>query len=123
MMAITNFGKAVKKARIDADVSLSVMAIELGVSAPFLSALERGNKKISKGWVNGICQFFSGKGIHLDNLQELADISNGFVNLEHLPDEQQFLVTKLAKRPLSPEHIDLIFRTLDECVCVSPTRG
>ena len=53
-MKITEFGKAVRKARIDASVTLGDMAEALEVSPPFLSAMETGRKKISEDWVRKI---------------------------------------------------------------------
>ena len=44
-MALTDFGKAVRKARLDADETLATMAESLNVSPAFLSAMETGRKK------------------------------------------------------------------------------
>ncbi len=44
-MALTEFGKAVRKARIDTDSTLLTMSQELGTTPAFLSGLETGSKK------------------------------------------------------------------------------
>ncbi|VTM90552.1 Uncharacterised protein [Raoultella ornithinolytica] len=81
-MALTEFGKAVRKARIDTDCTLLTMAQTLGVTSAFLSGLETGSKKIPKKWVKEIQAFFKVRGYELGNLQELADVSNQFVSLD-----------------------------------------
>ena len=59
-MAITEFGKAVRKARIDAGVTLVGMADELGTTTSFLSAMEMGRKKIPASWVEKMMPLPSG---------------------------------------------------------------
>lgn len=44
-MALTEFGKTVRKARIDVGYTLKTMSQELKTSAAFLSGLETGSKK------------------------------------------------------------------------------
>ncbi|WP_437216628.1 helix-turn-helix domain-containing protein [Pectobacterium sp. LFLA-215] len=107
-MALTEFGKAVRKARIDTDCTLLIMAKELGVTSAFLSGLETGSKKIPKKWVKDIQTFFKARGLDLHNLQELADVSNEFVSLDGLSQHQQMLVAGFAKSPLTPQQLKRI---------------
>lgn len=107
-MALTEFGKAVRKARIDTDCTLLTMAQELGVTSAFLSGLETGSKKIPKKWVKEIQTFFKIRGYELNDLQELADVSNQFVSLDGLSQNQQMLVAGFAKSPLTPEQLKRI---------------
>jgi transcriptional regulator with XRE-family HTH domain len=95
-MAITEFGKAVRKARIDAEVSLLDMATELNTSSAFLSAMEMGRKKVPDSWVEVIEAFFARKGVHVD-LGPLADVANKQVSLEGLPPQQQLLMAGFAR--------------------------
>ncbi|HAD40793.1 MAG TPA: XRE family transcriptional regulator [Plesiomonas shigelloides] len=107
-MALTEFGKAVRKARIDTDCTLLSMAQALDVTSAFLSGLETGNKKIPKKWVKAIQAFFKDRGYELSNLQELADVSNQFVSLDGLSQHQQMLVAGFAKSPLTPDQLKRI---------------
>jgi predicted transcriptional regulator len=107
-MALTEFGKAVRKARIDTDCTLLSMSKELGVTSAFLSGLETGNKKIPKKWVKDIQAFFKARGLELNNLQQLADVSNEYVSLDGLSQNQQMLVAGFAKSPLTPEQLKRI---------------
>lgn len=47
MSKLTDFGKAIRKLRIDYDTKLNELATSIGVSSAFLSAVETGKKPIS----------------------------------------------------------------------------
>lgn len=99
-MAITEFGKAIRKARIDADVTLASMAEELGTTPSFLSAMEMGRKKIPDAWVSLIETYFARKGASV-RLRELADVANKSINLDGLDPAQQMLVAGFARVNMS----------------------
>lgn len=105
-MKITEFGKAVRKARLDAEVSLLQMANELEVTSAFLSGMETGRKKITGDWVAKIKVFFSAHDITVPNLDEAADVSNKSVNLEGLSPAHQMLVAGFARTSLSAEDLE-----------------
>ncbi|WP_454710933.1 helix-turn-helix domain-containing protein [Cupriavidus nantongensis] len=104
-MALTEFGKVVRKARIDTGQTLITMAEELGVTASFLSAMETGRKKISEQWVTKIRDFFARKGATLENLDVLAAASNEVVPVDGLPLQQQLLVAGFAKSPFTAQEL------------------
>ena len=55
---INDFGKWLRKFRIDKGLLLKEMAEHLGVSSAFLSALERGKKHIPKNLIKKICEIY-----------------------------------------------------------------
>lgn len=101
-MALTDFGKAVRRARLDADVNLSTMAETFGVTAAFLSSLESGRKNISDEWLSKIEKFFQERNVQVTGLRELADVSNKVVPLDGLAPNEQRVVSAFA-RSASPE--------------------
>lgn len=108
-MALTPFGKAVRKARLDADVTLSDMAATLGYTAAFLSALETGRKRIPAEVVTKVEQYFAARGIQLEPLQPLADVSNETVSLEGLTPDHQMMVAGFARasmRNVDPDDLE-----------------
>lgn len=113
-MALTEFGKAVRIARVKTDCTLLTMAEELGVSPAFLSGLENGRKKVPKKWVKNIQDFFLSKGYKIGDLQELADISNEFVELDGLSLQQKMLVAGFAKSPLTPDQLRKVAELLKQ---------
>lgn len=104
-MALTEFGKTVRKARIDTGYTLKTMSEELNTSAAFLSGLETGGKKISKEWVNKISNFFSSKSHPIHNLHLLADVANESVSLSGLSQQQQMMVAGFAHSPFTADEL------------------
>jgi hypothetical protein len=104
-MAITDFGKAVRKARIDAGATLVQMADELDTSPSFLSALEMGRKKIPAAWVEKIEAFFARHGVNGLDLAPLADVANKSVSLDGLSPAQQMLVAGFARVNLNDQEL------------------
>lgn len=104
-MAITEFGKAVRKARIDAGVTLVAMAEELRTTTSFLSAMEMGRKKIPTDWVKAIEQYFYNRQVSV-RLGELADVANKTVPIEGLSPAQQMLVAGFARVNLDASEIE-----------------
>lgn len=104
-MALTDFGKAVRKARIDTEQTLLTMASALGTTPAFLSGLETGTKKIPQKWVASIRDFFNSFGYEIGNLDELANVSNELVPLSGLSQQQKMLVAGFAKSPFTSEQL------------------
>ncbi|WP_370578607.1 helix-turn-helix domain-containing protein [Snodgrassella alvi] len=104
-MAITEFGKAIRKARIDINATMVSMADDLGVSVAFLSSLENGRKKISDDWVKKIDNFFLKNNKEIKNLKALAEISNKVVPIDNLSFEQQMLISHFAKTRLTSKDL------------------
>jgi transcriptional regulator with XRE-family HTH domain len=111
-MAITDFGKAVRKARIEAEVSLASMAAALETTPAFLSAMETGRKKIPEAWVKKVQDYFAQFGIQLGNLPELADVANKSVSLEGLSPAQQMAVAGFARRNMDDAQLEHFLKLL-----------
>ena len=105
-MQLTEFGRTVRKARLEANVSLLGMATELGVSSAFLSSLETGRRKVSEDWASKIEAFFKKHNVQIENLKKAADVSNKTVSLEGLSPAHQMLVAGFARASLSDEEIE-----------------
>lgn len=110
----TNFGKIVKKARVDADVTLSEMAKDLGVAPSFLSSMENAKKKISALWVKNIQSYFAEKGITVKDLDVHADISNNNVDMSNLSLDHKMLVSQFANSELSADQLKVFSEFLDD---------
>ena len=119
-MALTEFGKAVRMARIQTGDTLLSMAEQLGVSSSFLSGLETGNKKVSKEWIEKITKFFVDKEYPIENLSELAAVSNNAVELDGLSPQQKMLVAGFAKSPWTKEQLSSFAQLLEQ---INPQKG
>lgn len=114
-MALTPFGKAVRKARLDADVTLSDMASHFNVTSAFLSAVETGRKKVPNGFASQVESYFLLEGVKTPPLQPLADVSNETLSLEGLNPEHQMLVAGFARtawNEINEDELDNLRRLL-----------
>jgi transcriptional regulator with XRE-family HTH domain len=112
-MSTTDFGKAVRMARIQAGVKLSRMADDLNVSAAFLSALETGRKKISDEWLAKIATYVRTElKVPVPDLEASAAVSNKSVSLDGLSPQHQMLVAGFARVKDFDEETEAKFREL-----------
>lgn len=118
-MNLTHFGKIVRKARLDANVRLSEMANELGVSPAYLSGLETGRKKVSDVWVKRIEKYFLSKNIRITDLEDAAIASNKIIPVDGLSPQHQMLMAGFARIKIDPE----IERKLRELLAVASAKG
>ena len=105
-MKLSEYGKLVRKARIDAGVTMLDMARSIGVAPSFLSATEVGTKKVSPSFLEKVLAFFADKGVTLDGLEEAAYVSNKTVSIAGLSTTQQFLVAGFARVDMTQEKLD-----------------
>lgn len=105
-MKLTEYGKLVRKARLDAEVTMLEMARSIGVAPSFLSATEVGSKKVSPSFLEKVVDFFASKGITIKGIHEAADVSNKTVSIDGLSTSQQFLVAGFARVDLSQEKLE-----------------
>lgn len=92
---LSPFGKEVRKARIETSTTLSALASFLGVSVPFLSAVENGRKNIPGGWKQLIEKYFRQLGHPIDLSQSIA-LSAKQINLTDLPSNQAHVLARLS---------------------------
>jgi predicted transcriptional regulator len=114
MMNLTDFGVAVRKARLDAKISLNTMAMELGVTPAFLSSLEVGRKKIPKDWATKIEEFLKQKGVDVPNLCALADVSNRTISLEGMTPQKAMMLAGFARASFSRQQMEKFSQLLGE---------
>ena len=106
-MQLTGFGKAVRRARIDSDRTLSQMANALGTTPAFLSAMETGRKKVPAQWVAKITEYFSQfEQVVLPDLDILAAVANQSVSMEGLSAPQQMFIAEFARRNFDDEQME-----------------
>ena len=102
---LTEYGKAVRKARIELGVTMSQMAKEIKCSLAHLSAMENGKRQISMAYVKMTEAYFVRMGLENLNLNALADLSNQCVCIEKLQPEVQDLIVTIAHTELSDDDL------------------
>lgn len=113
---VTEFGKALRKIRIDNDEVLATMAKKLKVSVSYLSAIENGNRNIPDDFVNMIVEKY-----HLDEAKEKEliaarkqSISNINISLSSAIPAQKELAFALSRtiNDLTEEECESLLKTL-----------
>ena len=105
---ITEFGKELRKLRIDLEIQQKEMAEDLDVSGSFLSAIESGRKEIPKGFVDLVVQVHGLGGLPKEeDLREAAALSVSRV------------VIDVSEHPASSRRFVLLFRDKFEHLSLS----
>ncbi|HFI0696114.1 TPA: helix-turn-helix transcriptional regulator [Streptococcus suis] len=96
---VTEFGKYLRKLRIDEGEILKTMADKLEVSSAFLSAVENGKKKIPKGWDEKIIQKYQLNSTMAHELVHAISHSQKIVeiDLELLNKDQKDIAFSFAR--------------------------
>ena len=97
---MTPFGKRVRELRAARRIQLKKMALDLHVSAAYLSALEHGNRgRPGPGFVMQIANYFDLIWDEVDQLKELAQLSHPRVPIDTsgLHPKATLLANLLAK--------------------------
>ncbi len=96
----TALGKLLRKWRIDKGVVMYDMATAIGVSTSFLSAVERGKKKLSQDKMQAIRKYLNLNESGYSELQEAVQKSNGevVINLRNQSDQDQDTMLAFARK-------------------------
>ena len=72
---LNEFGRCIRKIRLDRQLLLKDMAEDLKVTSAFLSSVEMGKRKVPKGWVDQIAMIYSLSDEEKTNLQQASELS------------------------------------------------
>lgn len=115
---LTNFGKALRKIRIDHDELLRDMAVALGVSSAYLSAVETGKRRIPDDWINKISlHYHLTPDEHAELLQAAEESAQEVrISLQDASDVKRGAVLTFARTldRLSDEELKKIMQTMRE---------
>lgn len=79
---LTEFGKCLRKIRIDNAELLKEMADKLQVTSSYLSAVEHGKREIPVNWIEKISNFYDLSPMVEQELRSAADKSKAFVKFD-----------------------------------------
>lgn len=113
---VTEFGKFLRKLRIDRGELLADMAQKLEVSASFLSAVETGTKNMPHAWPSQIIDLYSLSKEQAVALRKAADVSvkQIRIQLDDIQNEKRDLVITFARlfNDLGCNEVESIMRIL-----------
>ena len=118
MKKLTEFGREVRKMRIDTVMTLREMATELDVTPAYLSGVETGRKHIGDQLAQSVIKIFARRGVNAKHLVDAAARSRKEVRirLQEARDDQVELAVALARRfrDLSPDQVQRAMATVTE---------
>lgn len=115
---ITEFGKALRKLRIDRNEYIKDMAEKLHISVAYLSAIETGKRTIPENIVGGIARAYGLEPDDVDALNQLKDKSNREVRISLIgkTSKQIEAILRFAKciGAMNDERLDKIVQIMDD---------
>ena len=117
---MTEFGKILRKLRIDCNELLGDMADKLGISPAFLSSIENGRKAVPLGIPQKIARLYTLETQDEDRLQNAADATNRQIrlSLEHANLQKRSMALSFARcfEEMSEEDVQAIQAILSKNV-------
>lgn len=112
---LTNFGKRLRKLRIDHDELLKDMALKLGVTVSYLSAVENGKRDVPDAWLDIIrVKYELSYGEYVE-LQKLAYENQSVIKLPVNNEAEKNVALSFARRfkDLNDEDLNSIIDLLE----------
>ena len=109
---LSNYGKVLRKIRIDKGLTMAQMAKAVGITSAYLSTIERGNRKIPKNLTQNVINHYKLSKEQVAELQKAEYLSMDSVEIE-LSDvglDKKTLVLSLAKnlKNMTYEQVEMI---------------
>lgn len=97
---VTKFSKEIRKLRIDANMTLEIIAEKCDLSVSHIAAIEVGKRNMNESILNKLLSIFKLNKSEKDNLKILAYESNSFlkIDLSTLPPELKHLAAAFCVR-------------------------
>jgi len=97
---LTDFGKAVRKLRIDADKTLGDMAKAISKSPGYLSSVEVGRKPVTDELIENTCEYFTKLigNFNAADVYSAADRTRDSVNVGDLDAHKRAQVAAFARK-------------------------
>lgn len=114
---LTNFGKTLRKIRIDHDELLKDMAARLNVTVAYLSAVENGNREVPDSWIETLADSYNLSSEEKKELQRYAyeDKDSLKINLQGIAVQEKELALAFARslKSLSDDEMKTLTKFFD----------
>ena len=96
---LSNYGKVLRKIRIDKGLTMAQMAKAVGITSAYLSTIERGKRNIPKNLTRDIIGHYELSNEQVEELQkaEYLSMDSFEVELSNVDLDKRILVLSLAK--------------------------
>lgn len=105
---LSNFGKLLRKLRVDYGLTMRDIALKLNVSSSYISGIENGRMEVSSNFIQNLAKCFNLTKEELNTFQEAA--LNNKTSEYTSPDSA---ITCLQRSVLSPQQISQLRAIID----------
>ena len=109
---LSEYGKTLRKIRIDKGLTMAQMAKAIGITSAYLSTIERGNRKIPKNLTQNIIGHYELSNEQATELQkaEYLSMDSFEIELSAVSLHKRILVLSLAKnlKNMTYEQVEMI---------------
>lgn len=118
IILVSEYGKTLRKIRIDKGLTMAQMAKAIGITSAYLSTIERGNRKIPKNLTQNVINHYKLSKEQVTELQKAEYLSMDSIEIE-LSDvdlDKKTLVLSLAKnlKNMTCEQVAMIKNIVEE---------
>lgn len=114
---LTEFGKFIRKRRIDKMITLRQMADDMGVSPSYLSSVETGKRNIKPSLLASIVAYFGLSASEVTEMERFAEVSQNNLTLSlrdsNLKQRSSAVVFARTLNELSDDDLRKINRILE----------
>ena len=118
IILVSEYGKILRKIRIDKGLTMAQMAKAVGITSAYLSTIERGNRNIPKYLTQNVINHYKLSSEQVAELQkaELLSIDSIEIELSDVDLDKKTLVFTLAKnlKNMTYEQVAMIKNIVEE---------
>ena len=82
IILVSEYGKTLRKIRIDKGLTMAQMAKAIGITSAYLSTIERGNRKIPKNLTQNVIGHYKLSNEQVEELQKAELLSRDSIEIE-----------------------------------------
>ena len=115
---VSEYGKTLRKIRIDKGLTMAQMAKAVGITSAYLSTIERGSRKIPKNLTQNVISHYKLSKEHVTELQkaEYLIMDSFEIELSDVDLDKKTLVFSIAKnlKNMTCEQVAMIKNIVEE---------
>ena len=105
----TNFGKLLRRLRVDKDITMRSMAQSMKISPSYISGIENGKYEVSDNFLNTLFKTFNIKGQNQNEYKEASKNNLSTINF----DNNSSLISALARRDLTEQELNQLRQLIE----------
>lgn len=111
---LTELGKVLRVIRINREINAKDMAMDLSISASYLSAIENGTRSVPDNFLSSLLSIYQLSNIEMDmlnNVLQAEDVAK--LDISVFPEHKKKLLLKITQHQLTEEDVSEICKKLE----------